>query len=117
MGIFTKDTKEQKTEEKVAQTPPQKVLPKGKRVLLAPRVTEKAAVLAEQNTYTFEVEKGANKKQIASAVKDVYGVTPIKIRTVRLPYKKVKRQVNVGFKGGVKKAYVTLKKGDSIELF
>lgn len=86
-------------------------------VLLRPRITEKAALAADKsNVYVFEVAYGANKKSISASVKGAYGVTPIKVRVVNLPAKKVFVRGKRGVKSSVKKAYVSLKKGDKIEL-
>ncbi len=86
-------------------------------VLCNPRVTEKATMLTEHNVYSFDVADDANKRLIAEAVRDVYRVTPVAVRIVRLPKKtKVTRKGLKTQTGGGKKAYVQLKKGDTIEL-
>jgi large subunit ribosomal protein L23 len=86
-------------------------------ILKRPRITEKATDLSAWNIYTFDVATSANKKTVASAVKDVYNVTPVKIRIVTIPRKHVmsRRGVHSLTVAG-KKAYVYLKKGDTIEL-
>lgn len=86
-------------------------------ILVKPHITEKATYMTDDGVYTFVVKKTANKPQIKQAVKDVYGVDVKKVRTVKLPKKRVQsRRGNDGVKGGIKKAYVYLKEGDSIEL-
>ncbi len=86
-------------------------------ILRNPRVTEKATVVAGQNVYTFDVAPYANKTTIKAAIKDVYGVTPVAVRIVTIPTKKyMSRRGLQSSSGGGKKAYVQLKKGDSIEL-
>lgn len=86
-------------------------------ILIQPHITEKATYLTDDGVYTFVVKKSANKPQIKQAVKDVYGVSVKKVRTVNLPRKRVEgRRGKDGVKGGLKKAYVYLKEGDSIEL-
>lgn len=120
MALFGNKTEEKKKtqkEETSSASDVQKNLPKGKRILLAPYVTEKSALLSDLNVYTFEIADDANKKEVARAVEDVYGVKPVNVRTVRLPGKKVMRRGGAGIKRRPKKAYVELKKGDSIELF
>lgn len=84
-------------------------------VLLRPRVTEKSSVLAEKNTYVFEIRPDANKKEVVEAVKAVYNVTPRKIAIVNLPRKRVFSRGKLGMQSGVKKAFVYLKQGDKIE--
>lgn len=85
--------------------------------LKRPRITEKAAVSADKhNVYVFEVEKGADKSTISASVKNAYNVSPLKVRIVNIPARKVVVRGKMGSKAGVKKAYVELKKGDKIEL-
>lgn len=88
-------------------------------VLLRPRVTEKAAVSAStQNVHVFEVTPDATKHSVANSVKKVFGVTPVKVRLAPIPTKTVylRHKRGTGTKGGGKKAYIYLKKGDKIEI-
>lgn len=85
--------------------------------IIRPRVTEKATLLAEQGgVYVFEIEKDANKKTIATAINNLYKVSPVKINIVKIPRKQVFVRGKKGFKAGGKKAYVYLKKGEKIEI-
>ncbi len=85
-------------------------------IILRPRITEKSGIMNEKlNLYTFEVSKNATKPTIAKAIKTLYKVTPLKIRTINLPRKKVFVRGKNGAQSGVKKALVYLKKGDKIE--
>jgi large subunit ribosomal protein L23 len=88
------------------------------RILRNARITEKAARLAGNNTYVFDVAADATKTQIKSAIETIYKVKPTQIRTVTTPKKPVKSKKirKTYYKGGGKKAYVTLRKGDSIQL-
>ena len=72
---------------------------------------------AISNRYVFEVEKKANKIEIAKAVEEAFKVKVIKVTVVNvLPkYKKVGQ--HEGFKPAYKKAYVTLASGDKIDKF
>jgi len=88
----------------------------GSLVILKSRVTEKGAYSAEQNTYVFNVAMEANKIQIKQAIKELYKVIPIKIATVVNKPQNVVFRGRPGKKSGFKKAYVTLKKGDTIDL-
>jgi ribosomal protein L23 len=86
-------------------------------VLVRPRVTEKAALSADKSgVYVFEVTTDATKKAIIASVRDAYKVTPIKVRMVAIPKKKTFVRGKKGSKGGGKKAYVYLEKGDKIEI-
>lgn len=85
-------------------------------VLLRPRITEKASQLAENHVYVFEIRQKANKKEVADAVKNIYKVTPLKVRITNLPAKTVFSRGKKGVQSAVKKAVVYLKEGDKIEL-
>lgn len=86
-------------------------------VLLRPRITEKAALGADNlNVYVFEVSPSATKKSISASIRDAYGITPEKVRVAAIPLKRVFVRGKRGVKSGGKKAYVYLKKGDKIEL-
>jgi len=86
-------------------------------IISRPRITEKATMLAtrELPVYTFEVAPRATKSMVASAVKDFYKVTPVKIRICNIPRKSVTTRQGVGMKKAVRKALVTLKKGEKLE--
>ena len=85
-------------------------------VIKRPRITEKAAVSAEKGKYVFEIFKTATKASVAAAVKELYKVTPVSVNIARTPSKRVMVRGKAGVKQGVIKAYVTLKKGETIEL-
>lgn len=84
-------------------------------VILRPRVTEKSGILSQTGVYTFEVAKNSNKDSIAKAVKALYKVSPIRVAITNLPAKNVFVKGRKGMVSGVKKALVTLKKGDKID--
>ncbi len=84
-------------------------------VLKRPRVTEKAAILVENNAYTFEVASDATKPEVKAAIKAMYKVTPIQINMTQGTKKNIVRRGRAGVKTTSKKAVVHLKKGDKIE--
>lgn len=84
-------------------------------IILRPRITEKATLVAEKNVHAFEVASDATKKQVMEAIKAFYKVSPIRINIVKNPAKAVFVKGKKGYKAGVKKAYVFLKKGDKLE--
>ena len=88
------------------------------QILISPRITEKGAYLSSLNVYVFNVAMDANKKEIADAIKTVFKVTPRFVRVVAIPRKVVlTRGTNrKGKTAAGKKAYVYLKKGETIEL-
>lgn len=83
-------------------------------VIVRPRITEKAGLLSQSGVYTFEVQKGANKHAVAKAVTALYKVVPVKVAVINLPSKNVVVRGRRGVASGVRKAVVTLKKGDTI---
>jgi len=87
-------------------------------VIVGPRLTEKSVAQGEQNVYTFNVRRDATKFQIRDAVKALYNVTPVKVNTVnKKPAERMQGSRNrTKHVKGMKKAYVYLKKGDTINL-
>ena len=85
-------------------------------VLHTPRITEKASMAMEGSVYVFHVAPNANKRQILAAVQNVYNVKPVKVAVVNVKPKETRnmRTGKKGMKGGFKKAYVYLKKGETI---
>ena len=87
-------------------------------ILLAPRITEKGAYLSESGVYLFNVAVDATKHDIMAAIKKIYNVTPRKVTVATVPRKVVATR-NTNRKGktvGGKKAYVYLKKGETIDI-
>lgn len=87
------------------------------RVLVQPWITEKTHAAMADNKYTFKVTRLATKREIKLAIEGTYGVKVEKITVVNIKPKKKAYGRHMGTKSGVKKATVTLKKGDKIELF
>ena len=87
------------------------------RILLAPRITEKAVKMTVGRVYVFEVAPDATKRDVVIAVQEVYHVVPQKVHMVcKQPRAYVARMRNrQGTKAGLKKAYVFLKEGDKID--
>jgi len=85
-----------------------------------PLITEKAMKLSQIGQYVFEVNPKANKLQIKSAIEEMFEVNIVSIRTARIKGKVKRRYTRAGFQIGKtalrKKAYVTLKEGQQIEL-
>lgn len=85
-------------------------------VLVRPHITEKAAVLTDENVYVFEVTPEATKYTIKQAITSLYKKTPEKIRIARKAPKTVMRRTGPGKKPGLKKAYVFMKKGEALDI-
>jgi large subunit ribosomal protein L23 len=82
-------------------------------ILLSPLITEK---LTAEGKYGFKVDSGANKIEIARAIEKVYGVRPQSVNIVNMLGKKIGYGKVQGVKSDWKKAIVTLKKGDKIDI-
>jgi large subunit ribosomal protein L23 len=85
-------------------------------VLVKPHVSEKAAHLAGQGIYVFDVPLGANKVEIRKAVEALYKVEVTNVRTQRGIGKLISRGRIFGSRNDWKKALVELKKGQTINL-
>ena len=81
-----------------------------------PIVTEKATILSEQNKTVFKVHTGANKKSIKKNIEKLFKVTVVKVNIINTKRKKKIKQGKISIKPGFKKAIITLKKGQSIDL-
>lgn len=96
-----------------------------KTLVLKPRQSEKTyATSVVLNTYVFDVPKSANKIEIAAAVTEQYSVGVTNVRTIVVKGKKARsirlgkyRKNVMGQRSDYKKAYVTLKEGDSLPIF
>lgn len=87
------------------------------RVLVRPLITEKAANFGVLNKYAFVVAGNSNKVEVAKAVQAVYGVKPTGVNIVCVKGKAVARGRIKGRRSDLKKAIVTLKKGDTIQIY
>ena len=84
--------------------------------IISPNVTEKSTALSDLNKVVFKVDKGANKKSIIRSIEKIFKVNVIKINTINIKGKNKLVKNKKSFKSGYKKAIVTLKKGQSIDL-
>lgn len=88
------------------------------QIIRRPAISEKGTLLTERhNKYVFEVAPDANKIEIKRAVEEVFKVTVTKVNTMRMPGKKKRVRYQLGYTPEWKKAIITLKQGDRIELF
>ena len=81
-----------------------------------PIVTEKATILSEQNKTVFRVHANANKITIKKNIEKLFKVNVIKVNIINSKTKMKIKQGKKSFKSGYKKAIITLKKGQSIDL-
>jgi len=87
-------------------------------VIRAPVVSEKSYDLIEDlNTYTFEVDRRANKTEIRQAVQRIFDVDVLKVNTMNRKGKQKRTGWVVGKRGDTKRALVTLAPDDTIDIF
>jgi large subunit ribosomal protein L23 len=88
------------------------------KTIIRPLITEKGTGLNEGlNQYLFEVNPDANKLQVAEAVKAIYGVRVVNVRTLNQRGKMRRYRFKTGRTRTKKKAVVTLHEEDRIDLF
>lgn len=93
------------------------------QIIIKPLVTEKQTKMTEKNNnrYGFVVRPDADKLQIKKEVENLYKVTVLAVNTARYAGKRSSRYTKAGLirgqKPAYKKAYVTLKDGDSIDFY
>lgn len=127
MSIFNKFKKEEKkdkkkldvkkkSDKKVEKTKA-KIASSAYKILLYPQISEKATYLNEENKYVFIVSKNAHKKEISQAVKDIYGIKPLSVNTIKVGGKRRRYGRNIGKTSDYKKAIVALPKGETIQIY
>jgi len=86
-------------------------------VIIRPIISEKSTSSMEINKYIFEVPVKANKIMVKQAVKAVFGVQPTDVNILVVRGKRRRVRLRVGKTAAWKKAIVTLKAGDKINVF
>ena len=89
---------------------------RSEKIIKRALITEKADRLRERNCYQFEVARKANKHQIKEAVEKLFNVNVTEVKTANFRGKPKRMGISFGYKTGYKKATVTLKAGQKIEL-
>jgi large subunit ribosomal protein L23 len=88
------------------------------RTIVRPLITEKSsAAYQDRGEYTFEVHPDATKPQIRSAIEQLFGVKVTGVWTSNVRGKEKRMGKTVGHRPHWKKAIVTLRDGDTIEIF
>ena len=87
-------------------------------IIKAPIITEQTSKLIEtENSYTFEVDKKANKIEIKKAIEAVFGVKVVRVNTINVLPKFKRMGKYEGYKNAYKKAIVKLADGQKIDKF
>ena len=84
--------------------------------IISPRITEKSTYLSEHNKIIFNVHKGATKKAIKKSIEKIFKVNVIKVNTILSKGKQKMVKGKATKKPNFKKAIITLKKGQNIDL-
>ena len=88
-----------------------------REIIIKPVVTEKSVDLMQENKYCFKVAKDANKIEIKNAIEEIFKVTVVNVNTVNVHGKMKRMGRTQGMTASWNKAVVTLREGDSIEVF
>ena len=84
--------------------------------VLSPVITEKSTIVAENNQVVFEVPTTASKPEIKAAVEQLFNVSVTSVNTMLTKGKTKRFRGRLGRRNDVKKAIVTLKDGDTIDI-
>ena len=84
--------------------------------IISPNITEKSTAMSDFNKVVFKVNKKANKQFIKKTIEKIFKVNVIKINTINIKGKNKLVRNKKSYKPGYKKAIITLKKGQSIDL-
>jgi large subunit ribosomal protein L23 len=115
MALFSSKKKSQKSEAKGEEV---RIPANQGTVLLRPRITEKASLEQSKNVYVFDVAASATKPEIKAAFLAHYKVAPVRVRVVNTKGAET-RNMRTGRRGmtsASRKAYVYLKKGETISI-
>lgn len=88
-----------------------------REVIIRPVISEHSYDMMDGNCFTFEVAKTSNKVEIAQAIEAIFNVKVVKVNTMNVKAKPKRVRQQIGKTRTWKKAMVTLKEGDTIELF
>ena len=87
-----------------------------KFLVKSPLITEKATALSAFNTYSFVVDNSATSSEIKKVIQEVYKVKVSRVNIINVKPKERRIGRHIGMKPGYKKALVTLKKGEKMDI-
>ena len=85
-------------------------------IVKEPHISEKGTNLAENSKYIFKVYNNASKLEIKKSVEGIHRVDVLSVNTIRIPAKKRRLGRTEGFRKGYRKAVVTIREGQKIEI-
>ena len=86
-------------------------------IIIRPIISEKSTGMLEKHKYVFKVARDANKLTIMQALKELFNVNAEKVNIVNVRGKNRRLRYKIGKRTAWKKAIVTLRAGDKIEIF
>ncbi|MEK7555226.1 MAG: 50S ribosomal protein L23 [Patescibacteria group bacterium] len=125
MSIFTKKQKKDKEYKKTEKAGDEKNIAPASRLFNTPKsvfmvkqvwITEKAGDMSHLRKYNFIVDKKANKLEIKKAIESIYGVKVVSVNVVNIKGKSRRMGRTLGRTSSYKKAIVTLKEGQKIDV-
>ena len=93
------------------------MIPDPRDVIVRPVISEKSYGLIEGGKYTFLVAPDANKTEIKIAVEKIFGVKVTDVNTINRKGKRKRTRTGFGTRKDTKRAIVSLRAGDTIEIF
>ncbi len=85
-------------------------------IIKTARITEKGTALSEKGKYVFEVDRKATKQEIREAIKVLFKKTVVAVRTLNVHGKNKRTRYGAGRQASWKKAIITLKEGEKLDL-
>ncbi|MBB4929365.1 large subunit ribosomal protein L23 [Lipingzhangella halophila] len=92
-------------------------IPDPRDIIVEPVISEKSYGLLDENKYTFIVRPDANKTQIKIAVEKIFDVKVTSVNTINRPGKRKRTRFGYGKRPDTKRAIVSLRDGDRIDIF
>lgn len=90
--------------------------PEAYKIVKYPVIAEKATGLTMLNKYVFRLEPAVTKSEVKKAIESIYGVKVAGVNIVNVPRKKRRRGRVMGWRSGFKKAIVTLREGEKLDI-
>ena len=110
------EKKEENVVEKKVAKKAVKIKGDAHKVLIKSIISEKASIAEASGVYTFMINKRSTKTDVKSAIQQVYGIVPKKVRIMNMEGKKARYGRVAGRRSDWKKALLTLSKGQSISI-
>ena len=86
-------------------------------IIVLPLITEKTTKLTDSGKYSFEVKQGVNKIEVKKAIEEIFNVNVVSVNIINVRKKRRRVGRYEGFAPAVRKAIVTLQKGQVIDRF